>query len=171
MKVTLLGAAGGEVTGSAYLLETKTANVLIDCGFFQGSRKAENFNRIPKKGGLKNLHAVLLTHAHLDHTGRLPLLTKADYSGPIYGTAATFDLADLIMRDCAYLHAADVQRENRRRSEKGQPWLEVLFTEKDVARLRPLYKRVRYDTPTPVAPGVVARWVEAGHIFGSASIE
>ncbi|HEY7088237.1 MAG TPA: MBL fold metallo-hydrolase, partial [Tepidisphaeraceae bacterium] len=132
---------------------------------------AENFNRIPKKGGLGNLHAVLLTHAHLDHTGRLPLLTKAEYSGPIYATPATFDLADLIMRDCAHLHAADVQRENRRRSEKGQQWLEVLFNDKDVAKLRPLYKRVRYDTPTEVAPGVVARWVEAGHIFGSASIE
>jgi metallo-beta-lactamase family protein len=171
MKVTLLGAAGGEVTGSAYLLETKSANVLVDCGYFQGSRKCENYNRIPKKGALRNLHAVVLTHAHLDHTGRLPLLTRAEYTAPIYGTPATFDLADLIMRDCAYLHASEVQRENRRRSERGQPWMEVLFNEKDVAQLRPLYKRVKYDQPVEVAPGVVARWVEAGHIFGSASIE
>jgi metallo-beta-lactamase family protein len=171
MKITLLGAAGGEVTGSAYLLQTKSANVLVDCGYFQGSRKCENYNRIPKKGGLNNLHAVVLTHAHLDHTGRLPLLTKAEYNGPIYATPATFDLADLIMRDCAHLHSADVQRENRRRSERGQDWLEVLFDEKDVGQLRPLYKRVKYDQPTEIAPGVVARWVEAGHIFGSASIE
>jgi metallo-beta-lactamase family protein len=171
MKVTLLGAAGGEVTGSAYLLETTSANVLIDCGFFQGSRKSENYNRIPRKGAINKLDAVVLTHAHLDHTGRLPLLTKAEYRGPIYATTATFDLADLILRDCAYLHAADVQRENRRRSEKGQPWLDVLFSDKDVARLRPLYKHVKYDHPVEVAPGVMARWVEAGHIFGSASIE
>jgi metallo-beta-lactamase family protein len=171
MKITLLGGAGGEVTGSAYLIETASANVLVDCGFFQGSRKLENYNRIPRKGALKNLHAVVLTHAHLDHTGRLPLLTKAEYGGPIYGTHATFDLADLILRDCAHLHAADVQRENRRRSERGQPWLDVLFDDKDVARLRPLYTRVRYDTPTEIAPGVVIRLVEAGHIFGSASVE
>jgi metallo-beta-lactamase family protein len=171
MKVTFLGASGGEVTGSSYLLETKHANVLVDCGYFQGSRKTENYNRIPKKGAINNLHAVVLTHAHLDHTGRLPLLTRAEYDGPIYGTPATFDLADLIMRDCAYLHASEVQRENRRRSERGQDWIDVLFTERDVAKLKPLYKRVKYDNPVEVAPGVVARWVEAGHIFGSASIE
>lgn len=171
MKVTLLGAAGGEVTGSAYLLETRHANVLVDCGFFQGSRKCENYNRIPKRGAINHLDAVVLTHAHLDHTGRLPLLTKADYRGPIYGTAATFDLADLILRDCAYLHAADVERENRRRAQRGQPQLDVLFTDKDVARLRSLYRRVKYDHPTEVAPGVSIRMVEAGHVFGSASIE
>src|ERR1043165_6487253 len=107
MRITILGAGGGEVTGSAYLVETDSANVLVDCGFFQGARKLENYNRIPKRSGMARLNAVVLTHAHLDHTGRLPLLTKADYKGPIYGTAATFELADLIMRDCAYLHEAD----------------------------------------------------------------
>ena len=171
MKVTLLGAAGGEVTGSAYLLETKSANVLVDCGFFQGARKLENYNRLPRKGALTRLNAVVLTHAHLDHTGRLPLLSRADYGGPIYATPATFDLADLILRDCAYLHKADVERENRRREDRGQTPLEVLFTAKDVEKLRPLYKRVRYDDPTEIAPGVVIRMVESGHIFGSASIE
>jgi metallo-beta-lactamase family protein len=171
IKITLLGAAGGEVTGSAYLVQTKTANVLVDCGFFQGAKKLENYNRIPKRGGMARLNAVVLTHAHLDHTGRLPLLAKAEYAGPIYATPATFELADLILRDCAYLHGADVARTNRRRAERGQPLLDVLFTEKDVAKLRRLSKRVKYDTPTEIAPGVVARWVEAGHIFGSASVE
>lgn len=171
MKVTFLGAAGGEVTGSSYLLETESAAVLIDCGYFQGSKKAENRNRIPRKGAINRLNAVLLTHAHLDHTGRLPLLTKAEYAGPIYATPATFELADLILRDCAYLHKTETIRENRRREERGLPELEVLFTEKDVSRLRPLYRNVKYDHPTQVAPGITARWVEAGHIFGSASIE
>src|SRR6476619_4277154 len=132
MTITILGAAGGEVTGSAYLVQTNSANVLIDCGFFQGARKLENYNRLPRNGALKRLHAVVLTHAHLDHTGRLPLLTKAEYTGPIYATAATFELADLIMRDCAYLHKMDCERQNRRRVERGQPTLDVLFTEKDV---------------------------------------
>src|SRR5436190_19425660 len=125
MKVTFLGAAGGEVTGSAYLLETANAAVLIDCGYFQGARKLENYNRIPKKGAINRLNAVLLTHAHLDHTGRLPLLTRADYNGPIYGTPATFELTDLILRDCAYLHKMDNQRENRRREERGLEPLEL----------------------------------------------
>jgi hypothetical protein len=145
--------------------------VLVDCGFFQGSRKIENYNRLPRKGAIDRLHAVVVTHAHLDHTGRLPLLTKAEYAGPIYGTAPTFDLADLILRDWAYLHGADVERENRRRAERDQPLLEVLFTDKDVPRLRPLYKRIRYDHPTEVAPGVVVRLVDAGHILGSAGVE
>ena len=137
MKITVLGAGGGEVTGSAYLVQTASANVLVDCGFFQGAGKIENFNRIPRDEGMRKLDAVVLTHAHLDHTGRLPLLTKAGYDGPIYGTGATFDLADLILRDCAYLHAADVERENRRRTERGQPKLDVLFTGKDVAQFAP----------------------------------
>ena len=119
MKIKLLGAAGGEVTGSAYLVETKSATVPVDCGFFQGSRKLENYNRLPRKGGAHRPDAVLLTHAHLDHTGRLPLLTRAEYSGPIYATPATFELADLILRDCAYLHRADCERRTTGRREKG----------------------------------------------------
>src|SRR5688572_29046648 len=171
MKVTFLGAAGGEVTGSSYLVQTQSARVLVDCGMFQGAQKLENYNRIPRKGGADTPDAVVLTHAHLDHTGRLPLLTKAEYAGPIYATPATFELADLILRDCAYLHKMDCERQNRRRVELGKPPLDVLFTDKDVARLRPLYRKVQYDSPTEVAPGIVVRWVEAGHIFGSASVE
>src|SRR5215468_2900396 len=82
MKVTVHGAGGGEVTGSAYLLQTREANVLVDFGLFQGARKVENYNRIPKQGAFEPLNAVVLTHAHLDHTGRLPLLTRAGYRGP-----------------------------------------------------------------------------------------
>jgi metallo-beta-lactamase family protein len=171
MKITVLGAAGGEVTGSCYLLQTDSANVMVDCGMFQGSAKLENYNRIPKIGSLSKLNAVVLTHAHLDHTGRLPLLTKAEYAGPIYGTPATFALADLILRDSAYLHQMEVERANRRRAERGLAPVDVLYTEKEVARLHPLCRRLQYDTPTEVAPGVSVRMVEAGHVFGSASIE
>src|SRR5262245_65868827 len=77
MKIAILGAGGGEVTGSCYHVQTQEANVLVDCGLFQGALKTENFNRIPKVGSLEKLNAVVLTHAHLDHTGRLPLLTRA----------------------------------------------------------------------------------------------
>src|SRR6478735_7146896 len=113
MKVTLLGAAGGEVTGSAYLLQTRDANVMIDCGLFQGRRRLENFNRLPQASALARLHAVVLTHAHLDHTGRLPLLARFDYQGPIYATPATITLADLILKDAAHIQTEDAARQNR----------------------------------------------------------
>jgi metallo-beta-lactamase family protein len=171
MRITVHGAGGGEVTGSAYLVQTRDANVLVDCGLFQGARKLENYNRLPSKGGLADLHAVVLTHAHLDHTGRLPLLTRADYGGPIHATPATIDLADLILRDSAHLQQADVERENRRRDRRGQPPLEPLYSQSDVERLRPLYQPLPYDQATPVAPGIAVRAVEAGHMLGSASIE
>jgi metallo-beta-lactamase family protein len=117
------------------------------------------------------LNAVVLTHAHLDHTGRLPLLTRFDYKGPIYATAATISLAELILKDSAYLQGEDAKRQNRWRSEKGKPLIEPLYTQKEVDRLHSLYRRLRYDYPTEVAPGISVRAVEAGHILGSASLE
>jgi metallo-beta-lactamase family protein len=171
MKITVHGAGGGEVTGSAYLLETKQAKVLIDCGLFQGARKAENYNRLPKKGAFSKLDAVILTHAHLDHTGRLPLLTRADYQGPIYATPATIDVAQLILKDSAHLQQADVERENRRRQRQGKEPIQPLYAMQDVERLQPLYQPLKYDQPTEVAPGIVVRIVEAGHMLGSTSIE
>jgi metallo-beta-lactamase family protein len=163
MKITLLGAAGGEVTGSAYLVQTNGANVMVDCGLFQGAQKLENFNRLPTTSALQQLHAVVLTHAHLDHTGRLPLLTRFDYKGPIHATPATMALAELILKDSAYLQGEDAKRQNRRRLEAGKPPIEPLYTQKEVDRLHSLYRPLRYDHPTAVAPGISVRAVEAGH--------
>src|SRR3974377_1507904 len=126
MKITVHGAGGGEVTGSAYVVQTSHAHVLVDCGLFQGPRKVENYNRIPKKGAFEKLNAVVLTHAHLDHTGRLPLLTRAGYGGPISATPATIDFADLILKDSARLQRSDVERQNRRRERMGEDLLEPL---------------------------------------------
>src|SRR5215831_4669533 len=112
MRITLLGAAGGEVTGSAYLVEGPDSNVMVDCGLFQGAKKVENQNRIPTQARLQQLDAVVLTHAHLDHTGRLPLLTRHGYRGPIFATPATIDLTKLILRDSAYLQSEDARRQN-----------------------------------------------------------
>ena len=113
MKIKVVGAAGGEVTGSAYFVQTERAKVLIDAGMFQGGKKSESKNRLPAGVNLSQLDAVLLTHAHLDHTGRAPLLIKHRYKGPIYATAATIDLAVLILEDSARLQAQDAQRINR----------------------------------------------------------
>ena len=171
MKITVHGAGGGEVTGSAYLVETRHANLLVDCGLFQGARKLENYNRIPKRGAFAKLNAVVLTHAHLDHTGRLPLLTRAGYAGPIYATPATIDFAGLILSDSAHLQKSDVERQNRKRERMGQPLLDPLYEQPDVDRLRPLYKKLPYDEPTVVAPGTTVRAIEAGHMLGSVSLE
>jgi metallo-beta-lactamase family protein len=170
MRITLHGAAGGEVTGSAYLLQTDRANVLIDCGMFQGARKVENHNRLPKRSGMEQLDCVVLTHAHLDHTGRLPLLTRFGYRRPIYATPATIDLADLILKDSAQLQSEDAKRQNKRRSAGRAP-VEPLYTAQEVDRLQGTFKPMRYNRPTDIAPGVTVRAVEAGHILGSASLE
>jgi metallo-beta-lactamase family protein len=159
------------VTGSAYLVQTSDTAIMVDCGLFQGSQKVENSNRLPTAAALQQLHAVVLTHAHLDHTGRLPLLTRFDYKGPIYATPATIALAELILKDAAYLQEEDAKRRNRRRSEAGQPLIEPLYTQKEVARLHPRYRTLRYEHPMEIAPGISVRAVEAGHVLGSASLE
>src|SRR5262245_51155394 len=99
MEITIDGAGGGEVTGPAYLVRTAGANVLVDFGLFRGARTLENYGRLPTRDVVKKLDAVVLTHAHLDRTGRLPLLTKAGYEGPICATPATTELCGLIPRD------------------------------------------------------------------------
>jgi metallo-beta-lactamase family protein len=171
MKITVHGAAGGEVTGSAYLVQTREAIALVDFGMFQGASKVENYNRLPRPGAFAKLDAVVLTHAHLDHTGRLPLLTRAGYQGPIHATPATMEIADLILRDSAHLQKADAERQNRRRKRQGQSLIEPLYGQQDVERVRALYRPLGYNEPTALAPGIAVRAVEAGHMLGSVSIE
>jgi metallo-beta-lactamase family protein len=171
MRITLQGAAGGEVTGSGYLVQTKSANVLVDYGMFQGSRTTERHNELPLGLDVGALDAVVLTHGHLDHTGRLPLLTRHGYGGPIYATPATIDMASLIVRDSARLQEADIERENRHRKRDGEPLAEPLYTTEDAERVRPLTRALPYEELVDVAPGVAVRMVESGHMLGSASIE
>jgi metallo-beta-lactamase family protein len=171
MRITLLGASGGEVTGSAYLVQTDRATVMVDCGMFQGSKKAENANHHLSAASMRQLDAVVLTHAHLDHTGRLPLLTRFGYAGPIYATPATIPLTELILKDAAYLQAEDARRQNRWRSREGQPPIEPLYSQHEVDALHRLFRSMRYKAPVAVAPGITVRAVEAGHILGSASLE
>lgn len=169
MKITVVGAAGGEVTGSAYYVETRNAAVLIDCGQFQGSRKAEALNKPPKEARRK-LDAVLLTHGHLDHTGRLPLLAKRGRRLPIYATAATIEMTALILRDSARILANDAARKNRKLARAGEPPVEPLYTPEDVEEVIDWMRPVSYQEEVPVAPDVRAVWAEAGHMLGSASI-
>jgi len=170
MKITLVGAAGGEVTGSCFLVETKQARILVDCGLFQGGKKSEALNRPPTAAN-RTLDAVLLTHAHLDHTGRLPLLARMGYTGPVYGTPATLDLTGLILRDSARLQVADNERNNRKRLRAGEPREEPLYTLDDVEKILLQLRPVPYQQEFEAAPGIKAIWHDAGHMLGSASIQ
>jgi metallo-beta-lactamase family protein len=170
IRITFYGAAG-DVTGSAYHIQTEQASVLLDFGMFQGGKKMEARNRVPRGLKPRSLDAVLVTHAHLDHTGRLPLLSKAGYSGPVYCTPATAEVTGLILRDSAKVQSYDIARTNRKRERAGQPPLSPLYGAGEVEQLIGLIRDVPYNQPVPVAPGMKAKFVEAGHILGSASIQ
>jgi metallo-beta-lactamase family protein len=169
MQLTFFGAAG-EVTGSCYLVETKTSRVLVDCGIFQGL-DSDAKNVLPHGLDLNRLDAVVLTHGHLDHTGRLPLLGKAGYLGPVHTTSASQDMANLILLDAAKVQAQDVDRHNRKRLRRGDPPDNPLFSSDDVARIISCFKTLAYKQTVEVAQGVSVRFVDAGHMLGSASIE
>jgi metallo-beta-lactamase family protein len=170
MKITIVGAAGGEVTGSAYYVQTRQASLLVDCGLFQGGKKAEALNRAPT-GPRQKLDAVLLTHGHLDHTGRLPLLSHRGHRLPVFATPATIDMTALILRDSARIQAGDAERENRKRERAGQPPIEPLYSPQHAEEIIQGLQPVPYGEPVRVAEGIQARFVEAGHMLGSASIE
>lgn len=168
MKIKIVGAAGGEVTGSAYLVETKNARVMIDAGMFQGGKATEEKNKLPEGADPRSLDALLLTHAHLDHTGRVPLLLRHGYRGPIYATSATLDLAEIILQDSAKIQKQDAARKNKYHPEKP---VEPLYTPEDMASFRSQGKTIELHQPIPVAEGITARFYEAGHMLGSTSIE
>lgn len=169
MQVALYGAAD-EVTGSSYHVTTDRASVLVDFGAFQGSGDSEVRNTVPRALDVRSLQAVVLTHAHLDHTGRLPLLVKAGYHGPIYATPGTIDIAALILRDSAHVQQMNIDRINRRRMRAGQPPIQPPFDADDVAATLALMRPMPYEKPTQVAPDVTATMHEAGHLLGSASV-
>ena len=171
MKISPHGAVGGEVTGSAYLVQTAKARVLVDFGLFQGMSHADDKNRVPITDDFAGITAVLLTHAHLDHSGRLPLLIQGGYSGPVYCTPATIEMTNLILRDAAKIQESDLERMNRKRERKGKEPLTPLYKLAEVEALMSLAKPVPYKQPVPVAPGITAQWVEAGHMLGSTSIQ
>ena len=170
MTLSFPGAAGGEAPGSASLLDTGRGGVLVDFGLFRGGGAAEELNRLSPALRPAELDAVLLTHAHLDHVGRLPLLTRAGFAGIIHATPATLELAALVLRDSARIQAQDLERTNRKRARTGQEPLAPLYTPEDVETLLGRLRPVPYHRPVTVAPGVTARWFEAGHMLGSASL-
>jgi len=170
MKITVCGAAG-EVTGSAYLVETGAARVLVDCGMFQGRRATDARNRDLGPIDPTRLDAVVCTHAHLDHTGRFPLLVAGGYRGPIHATPATVDFSMLVLLDAAHIQESDAARLTRRNQRAGRRPVEPLYVRADVEKVRPLWVPLPYGETREVARGVTVRFYDAGHILGSASVE
>ena len=169
MKIHFHGAAQ-TVTGSQHLLEVNGSRVLLECGLFQGRRsetyeRNQNFPFDPQK-----IDAVILSHAHIDHSGNLPHLVKNDFSGPIFATRATVDLADVMLRDSGHIQESDAIFVNKRRAKRGEPPIEPLYTIADAEQVASHFRPVVYDQPFEAAPGVTARFVEAGHILGSAAV-
>ncbi len=170
MKITFFGAAGG-VTGTAYYCESTTACILIDCGMFQGGKDAEIKNKKAPPVNYNTLDAIVLTHAHLDHCGRLPMAVRAGYRGPIFGTPATLDLSALVLRDSLKVQSSDLEKLNRMLVRNGKHKIEAPFDETDVEKAIGQMKPLPYHKPFSVAPGMEIVVDEAGHILGSGSLK
>ncbi|MCS4504331.1 MBL fold metallo-hydrolase [Arhodomonas aquaeolei] len=157
-----------EVTGSCFLLEVGRRRVLVDCGLIQGSHRHERHNRDPFPFEASSIDAVVLTHAHLDHSGRLPLLIKRGFRGRIFTHRATVDLCRIMLEDAGYLNEKEAQWENRKRERKGLRPVEPLYT-RDEARLSThRFHGLDYGQEREVVPGVRLTLRDAGHILGSA---
>jgi len=172
LRLSFHGAARG-VTGSCHLIDCAGTRVLVDCGLFQGSRDLAEDNAEPFGFEPESIDVVLLTHAHLDHCGRLPLLTKRGFRGEIITTAATRELTRLVLLDSARLHEEEAERLSRRRTRRrgGEEGVQPLYSVVDAMNCLDFFGLpAAYDRPLDVAPGIRATFIDAGHILGSASI-
>jgi len=164
--LTFLGAAG-TVTGSKYLLQSEESRILLDCGLFQGLSSLRRRNWQPPAAPLANLDAVVLTHAHLDHSGYLPLLARHGWRGPVYATPGTIELAGIVLTDSAHLMEEEAEHANRYGWSKHQP-AQPLYTAKDVEAAVALLAPLEYGTVAGLPGGAHLEFGRAGHILGSA---
>ncbi len=170
ISIQFFGAAG-EVTGSCHLVTVGDQRILLDCGMVQGGREDEARNRNPFPFDPKSIDAVVLSHAHIDHSGRLPMLVKAGFKGTIYTHRASRDLCRIMLKDAGFLSEKDAVWENRKRARKGLTPVEASFTIEDAQLAMKSFKGIIYDKKQRIAPGVQLRLSDAGHILGSSIVE
>lgn len=170
VNIQFFGAAG-EVTGSCHMLTVDDQRILVDCGLIQGGRKDEARNHEPFPFDPKSIDAVVLTHAHIDHSGRLPLLIKAGFQGTIYTHRASRDLCRIMLKDAGFLSEKDAEWENKKRARKGLEPVEPLFTVEDAKFALHQFKGLVYEKIQRILPGVRLRLSDAGHILGSSIVE
>ena len=168
--VRFCGAAH-TVTGSCYLIETPSGRFLIDCGLFQGHKtlKELNYGAFPFRPA--DIHAVLLTHAHIDHSGLLPKLVREGFGGKVLATQETIDLCSYMLPDAGSIQEAEVTALNRRNAARGRPEVKPIYTQADAVMSLRSFQPIEYEAWISVMPGVRARYWNAGHLLGSASIE
>lgn len=170
MTLKFLGATQ-EVTGSCHLLEVNDRYVLLDCGLIQGRKADEERNAEPFKFDPAAIDAVILSHAHIDHSGRLPLLSRCGFNGPVYTHKATAELCRIMLKDAAMLQQRDADRVNKKRRRNDLEPVEPLFTEEDVDKVMEQFVTLDYGEHLQVIPGVGFSLSDAGHILGSALVE
>ena len=163
MKLTFFGAAHA-VTGSCHCLEVNGKRILIDCGLQQG-RDEYNDNALDFTAG--EIDCVVVTHAHIDHSGRIPLLVKEGFRGEIVTTRLTGQLMSIMLRDSAHIQESDAQWKNQKGKRAGRPEVEPLYTLADAEAALQQMRTVEYGEVTELCPGVRARFVDAGHLLGS----
>lgn len=163
--------AAGTVTGSCYWIAHPQGQFVVDCGLFQGSKTVRGLNYGPFPFDATKIDFVLLTHAHIDHSGLLPKLAKAGFQGPIFTTEGTRDLLTYMLPDSGHIQETDVERLNRRNAQRGRPPVTPIYTRADAETCLALIRTVEYNRWEEVGDGVRARYWNAGHILGSASIE
>jgi metallo-beta-lactamase family protein len=169
MRINFHGAAH-TVTGSQHLLEINGYRLLLDCGLYQGRRAETYVRNLNFAYDPRSVDAVILSHAHIDHCGNLPNLVKHGYEGPIYAVSATVDLATIMMADSGRIQESDAAFVNKKRLARGEELIEPLYRAADAVQAAALLCRVDYSQRFEPVPGVTARFIEAGHILGSAAI-
>lgn len=170
MQVQFCGA-NGEVTGSSHLVRIGERQILLDCGMIQGDEDTERRNAEPFPFDPQRIDALVLSHAHIDHVGRVPLLVKRGFHGPIYAQAATADLSRIMLEDAASIAETDIVRDNLKRMQQGLKPEQPLYTRKDAQAALAQVRPMPYDSPLELFPGVHLRFRDAGHILGSAVVE
>ncbi|MHA6288475.1 MBL fold metallo-hydrolase RNA specificity domain-containing protein [Maricaulis sp. CAU 1757] len=168
-EIRFLGAAG-TVTGSKYLVRTDTTQWLVDCGMFQGERELRERNWLPFPVSPHSVDGVLLTHAHIDHSGYLPVLVREGFTGPVLASAATTDLCAILLRDSGYLHEREAELANRYGHTRHRP-AKPLYTEREARDCLEQFEKVPFGESRTLAGGLSARFFRAGHILGAAIIE
>ena len=169
MILQFVGAAQS-VTGSMHLVEANGHRVLLDCGMVQGKRQEARKLNSQFPFDVKTIDGVVLSHAHIDHTGRLPLLVKIGFDGSVFSTSATHDLCSAMLRDSALLQESDIRFVNKLNAEKGLPATEPLYTLQDATASLRLFRTLEYGRGLEILPGIRLTFRDAGHILGSASV-
>ena len=172
MKISFHGAAR-EVTGSCHLIESDPGRVLLDCGLIQGGKERHERNREPFPFDASALDCVVLSHAHIDHSGRLPLLSKAGFRGPIIATPPTVELCRILLTDSAHIHEEDARWKIKRLRKRGEPydWVKPLYTGEDVEAVLQQFVPVEFEKLHEIDGIGSVRFVKAGHILGAAIVE